>query len=82
MGMSAIWPSRGVCPAFVIRGARNGHFCSRVSLETKPRRPKSVVAKEWRIVVCHFSVGIAQYLVVLTFWKTENNLIRDPNAKP
>ena len=58
-----------------------GHFCSRISLETKPWGPKSVVAKERRSDVRHFSVGIAQYLIVLTFWKIENNQIFNPNAK-
>lgn len=34
----------------MVGDARSGHFCSRVSLETKPRRPKGVVAKERRVV--------------------------------
>ena len=37
-------------------------------METKPCRPKSVVAKERCIVVCYLSVGAVQYLVVLTFY--------------
>ena len=37
-------------------------------METKPCRPKSVVAKQRCIVVCHLSVGAVQYLVVLTFY--------------
>ena len=65
--VSAIQPSCSVRPASVRSGTRSGHFCSRTSLETKPCRPKSFVAKVSPSVVCYLSVGIAQYLVVLTF---------------
>ena len=48
--MSPLLSSRSECPESVRRDARIGHFCSRVSLETKAYRPKSVVAKERRVV--------------------------------
>ena len=64
--MSAIKPSQSACPASVRRDAQSGHFCSCVPLETKPCRPKSVAAKSKRRVVCHLSVGTAQYLIGLT----------------